>query len=154
MLNHMPKFRMGWNIKSKVIAVSVRVTAALNKNKKSPQIVGLRPPMCSQIFSRQTVIENPLNILVNLLLWLHNAYQFKVLLHLLPSGRNLKGKFWDPKFCGLEECKRVGIRTNRMPTHDSQYLLMQRFALSAVVWPQFQCQVMNPQFDLPFGDGG
>ena len=32
------------------------------------------------------------------------AYQFKLLLLLLPFGRNLKGEFYDPKFRGLGEC--------------------------------------------------
>ena len=46
--------------------------------KKSPQIVGLGPPMCSQIFWPVNVNANQLNILVHLQqLWFHNAYQFK-----------------------------------------------------------------------------
>ena len=52
--------------------------------------------MCSQIFQPEKFDANPLNILVHLQqlgLLLHNAYQFTVLLHLLPFGRNLKGQF-------------------------------------------------------------
>ena len=67
-------------------------------NKKSPQIVGLRSPVCWQFFYWANFNANPLNILVQLqLLWFHNTYQFKVLLHLRPFGRNLKGKLWDPQ---------------------------------------------------------
>ena len=47
---------------------------------------------------------NPLNILVHLqLLSLHSAYQFKVLFHLLPFGRNLNAEFGDPNFGGYGE---------------------------------------------------
>ena len=50
-----------------------------------------------QIFYLENLNANPMNILVHLqLLWLHNDPQFKVLLHLLPFGRNLKGECWDP----------------------------------------------------------
>ena len=43
------------------------------ENKKSPQIVGLRPPMCSQIFQQANFNVYPLNILAHLqLLRLHN----------------------------------------------------------------------------------
>ena len=35
-------------------------------NKESPQIVGLRPPMCSQIFLPANVNANQFNILVHL----------------------------------------------------------------------------------------
>ena len=63
------------------------------RNKKSPQIVGLGPPMCSQIVGRSTL----LNILVHLpLLWLNSTYQFKVALRLLPFGRNSNVKCWNP----------------------------------------------------------
>ena len=66
---------------------------------------------------------NPLNILAHLQqLWLHNAYQFKVLVHLSPFARNLEGQFWDSQFWGLGECKRVGICTNWKPT--SQYKVL------------------------------
>ena len=58
--------------------------------------------MTSSIFSLTVITRksrhftaNPLNIFVHLqLLWPHNAYQFKDLLHLLPFGSNLKGEFW------------------------------------------------------------
>ena len=67
--------------------------------KKSPQIAGLRPLMCSQIFQPPNFNANQLNILVHLqLLWLLNAYHFKVLLHLLPFGRNLRGSLEIPNF--------------------------------------------------------
>ena len=47
--------------------------------------------MCSQTFKPENFNANQLNILVQLqLLGLHNAYQFKVLFHLLPFGHNLK----------------------------------------------------------------
>ena len=49
--------------------------------------------------------------------WLHNAYQFNVLLQLLPFDRYLKGQFWDPN-CVWGQCYRVGIRTNRKPNND------------------------------------
>ena len=35
----------------------------------------------------------------------------------------------------------------------SQRLSIQSVALSAAVFPQFQCQVLGPQFDLPLGRG-
>ena len=71
-------------------------------NKKVPQIVGLRPPMCRAIFAGKH-IANPPNILEHfqpLGLWLHNAHKFKLLPYLLPFRRNLKGEFWDPQFGG------------------------------------------------------
>ena len=49
--------------------------------------------MCSQSFQQANFNANPLNILVHLLLRLHNVYQSKVLLHMLPFGHNLKGSF-------------------------------------------------------------
>ena len=44
-----------------------RIRVSLNK-QKSPRIVGLRPPMCSQIFWPVNFDANQLNILVYLLL--------------------------------------------------------------------------------------
>ena len=88
--------------------------------KKNPQIVRLRSPICSQnvLACKANFNANPLNILVHLqLLWLHNAYQFKVLLHLLPFGHNLKGEFWDPKFWGLEEWVLAGWASHQSKAH-------------------------------------
>ena len=50
-----------------------------------------------------------------------NAYQFKVLLHLQPFDRNLKGSFKMPILSGYGSWRSlgVGICTNRKPT--SQY---------------------------------
>ena len=61
--------------------------------------MGLRQPMWKTNLLADKLNANPLNILVHLqLLWLHNAYQFQVL---LPFGRNLKRQFWDTPFWGL-----------------------------------------------------
>ena len=55
------------------------------EDKKSPQIVGLGPPMWSPIFYEGNFNVNPLEILVHLqLLGLHDAYQSKVVPYLLP----------------------------------------------------------------------
>ena len=72
------------------------------ENKNRQQIVGLRPPMCSQIFSRQTLTR------INWIFWcICNYYGFKtpiiVLVHLPPFGRNSYVKFdplpqFDPLF--------------------------------------------------------
>ena len=73
---------------------------------------------------------------------LHNAYQFKVLLHLLPFGCNLK-EFWDPLFWGLEDSVRaLGlVLIESLPT-TSQYHSIQSFALSVAIWPEFsECQI-------------
>ena len=73
-------------------------------NKKSPQILGLGPMLCWQILWPANFNVNPLNILVHLqLLWLRNAYQFKVLFHLQQFGRNLRRVLGTPIY-GLWEC--------------------------------------------------
>ena len=59
--------------------------------KKSPQIVGLRPPMCSlaNLFA-VNFKANQLNIFCCIFCnRLHDAYQINVLLHQLPFGCNL-----------------------------------------------------------------
>ena len=72
-------------------------------NRKMQQIVGPRQPMCWTIFGPANFNANPLNILVHLqLIWFHNASQLKVLLHLLPFGRKVKGSFEFHNFGGKE----------------------------------------------------
>ena len=69
-------------------------TAFAKVHKKNPQIVGLRLQMCWINFlagKRNANLQ---------LLCLHSAYQFKVLLHLLPFGRYVRREFWDPHFGG------------------------------------------------------
>ena len=115
-----------------------------SQNNKSPEIVGLRPPMC-WTFLTGNFYAYPLNILVHFqLLWLHNAYQLKVLLHLLPSfGCHLKEGAEIPNFgvMGVFVCWDF-------------YLSIQRFALSAAVWPEFQCQIVPPLSTPVWGGGG
>ena len=65
------------------------------------------------------------------LIWLHSAYQFKVLLHLLLFG-------------GLGSFSGIGFAPIESPPMTSQYLSIQSFALSAAVWSQFPCPVMAP----------
>ena len=86
------------------------------------------------------------------LLWLHNAYHFNVLLHQLPFGRNLKTDFLRSTILGaIVVLAGWNFSPIESPPMTSQYISIQRFALSAAVWPQFQCQVMNSQFDPHLG---
>ena len=68
---------------------------------------------CANILVGELYIyANSLTILVHLqLLLLCNAYQFKVLLNLLPFGRYLQG-VKIPNFRGFERCEGVMICTN------------------------------------------
>ena len=79
-----------------------------------------RPPMC-----RATFFATPRNILVHLQqLYDHSAYQFKLLLHLLPFGRNLKEEFSHPQFWGLWEWSSgLGFAPIESPPATSQYYL-------------------------------
>ena len=63
------------------------------------------------------------------LLRLHNAYQFKVLLHLQPFEHNFKVEFWDPQFWGLWSVRGSGFEPIESQPTTSQYISIQRFAL-------------------------
>ena len=139
-------------IQSKVVTLSHRISAITRKAHKLWE----QGRWCAgQIFSPANVNANPPNIFVHLQqLWLHNAHQFKVFLHLLPPfGRNLKGEFWDPQFWGLGECKGVGICTNRKPTHDFPITSNMKFCSICHVSPEFQCQTMPPHLTPVWGLG-
>ena len=106
--------------------------------QEKPQIVGLRPPMCWTHFFTVKQIAYPLNSCVHLqLVWLHSAYQFKVLLHLLLFGRNLKENGDIPMFA-------VGEVPIESPPATSKYLSIQSFARFAAVCPEFKCQIILP----------
>ena len=64
--------------------------AGRQKVQEKPTNCGTKAADVLDEFLAGKHIVNPLNILKDLQLrWLHNAYQFTVLLHLLPFGRNL-----------------------------------------------------------------
>ena len=84
------------------------------------------------------------------LLWFQNACHFQVLLHLLPFGSNLKGEFYDHQFFWVRRML-AGRDLHKSKAHPR---LPNSFALFAAFWPQFQCQVLTPQFDLPPKLGG
>ena len=53
----------------------------------------------------------------------HNAYQyFKLLLHLLPFGHNLMGKFWDPQLRWVKWRRWSGFAPIESPPTTSKYL--------------------------------
>ena len=72
------------------------------------------------------------------------------------AGCKLKGdlRFPDPQFLGLGQCQLVGVCTNWKPAHDFPIPSNTKFCSIFTVWPQFQCQVMTPQFDPRSGFGG
>ena len=74
------------------------------------------------------------------LIELHNAYQFKMLLHLLPFGCNLKGEFWDLQIWGLGECWDL----HQSKAHPRLHSTNTNFCSYATVCQQYQCQVMTP----------
>ena len=118
-------------------------------NKKSPQIVEFRPPMCSQIFFLAGKLNaNQLNILVHLqLLWLNSAYQFKVLLHLPPFGRNCNVKLWfDPQFWGLGWSWR-GSKIVQIEISSPHFYLtsIHTKGLSCTIWPQYTTRQTDRQ---------
>ena len=106
-----------------------------------PTNVGLKPPMCWANFYPANFNANPLNSLVHLqLLLLHYACQFKVLLHLLPSGCNLKRGFWDPQFWWLGRWDLYQSKTHPRLPNTFQYkvlLDLPRFGRNSIVrlWP-------------------
>ena len=67
-----------------------------------------------------------------------------------------KGGVLRSQILGVRRCVSAsGLRfapIKSLPT-TSQYLLIQSFALSAAVWPEFQCQVMPPEFSHHLGLG-
>ena len=64
------------------------------KKQEKPTNCGTKAGDVLATFLPKNFNANLLNILVHMqLLRLHNAYNFKVLLNLLPFGRNLKGGF-------------------------------------------------------------
>ena len=99
------------------------------------------PTICVANFLPIFFNANPPNILVNLqLLWLHNAHQFKVLLHLLPFGWNLKWECWDPQFWGLwESVRALGFIPVERPPTTSQHQSIQPFQFgrnsNVKLWP-------------------
>ena len=72
------------------------------RTRKAHNFVGLKGRRCAGKFlAGKHFNVNPPNTLVHLQLqWLHSAYQFKALLHLLPFGRSLKECFEIPIFGG------------------------------------------------------
>ena len=48
----------------------------------------------------------------------HNAYQFKVWLHLLPYGHNLKGEFWEFPNLGGWGVRGPGVAPTESPSHN------------------------------------
>ena len=75
---------------------------------------------------------------------LHNAHQYEIMFRLPPSSCNLKN--WE--FCDSKFWQGMGVlgyrKLHQSKTHPglpktSQY---ESFALSAAVWPVFQCQIM------------
>ena len=109
-------------------------------DKKCPQIEGLGPPMCSHIFWPVNFNANQLNILVHLFLppisskWRSVCYRLAVI---------RRGSFEIPNF-GVRKVLAVRFAPIESPPTTSQNLSIQIFALSAAVWPQFQCQVLTP----------
>ena len=88
----------------------------LSWNMKSLHIVGLKLSMCWTHYLVGKHSANPMIILVHLqFLWLHNAYQFNVLLQLLPSDRNLKGVFESPNSGFRGRVKGSGFVPNESP---------------------------------------
>ena len=109
-------------------------------------------------FQSTNFSANPLNILVHVqlgLLCFHNTYQFKVLPHLLPFGRNFKEEFCRiPNLGGFSSQRSVrgsGVVSTESPSMTSQYFSIQSFALSATVFPQFQCQFLPTPIRPPLG---
>ena len=94
-----------------------------------------------------------MNILVHLqLLRLHNAYQFKVLLHLLPFGSNLKGGVL--RFPILVAMLAVGICTNRKTTHDFPMPLNIKFCSIRRRLAEIPMSNYAPHFDPRLGGQG
>ena len=82
-----------WNL------TTFTVYALWYKQEKPTNCAGRR--CAGQYFSRPTLMRIHWIFLVHLqLLWLHKAYQFKVLLRLLSFGCKLKGEFAIPNFAG------------------------------------------------------
>ena len=97
---------------------------------------------------------NKVNILVHLQqLWLHSAYHFKVLLHLLPFGRNLKGEFEDtPNLGGLGSYGRVRgswIAPIESPPTISHYPPKTKFCSICCHLAGIPMSSIGPQFDSP-----
>ena len=99
----------------------------LMPNKKSPQIVELRPPMCWTHFSRQTLTR-----IHWIFWWICNYYDFTTpinskccstcyLLAVICMGSFCGSQFW--RFGELGESWRVVNCANRKPTHDFLILL-------------------------------
>ena len=78
---------------------------------------------------------------------LHNVYQSKVLLRLLPFGHNLKGEFWGSIFGVVEAGGELwGQELRQSKAHPrlpniSQYKVMLDLLH---FWPEFQCQIIFP----------
>ena len=120
------------------------------KTRKAHKLWDLRPTMCWTIILPANFNTNPLNIQI---LRLHKGYHFEMLLHLIPFGHYLKGKFWDPKFWVV---RRVSgswdlyqSKARRRLPNTYQY----SFARSATIWPKFQCQIMVPNSTPVWGIG-
>ena len=62
-----------------------------------------------------------------------------------------RGSFEIPNFTGQKSVSGLRFAPIISPPTPSQYLGIQSFALSAVIWPQFQCKGLNPKFNPPFG---
>ena len=53
--------------------------------------------------------------------WLHNAYQFKVLLHLPPFGRNINAKWCPSHYALLQFDPSLGVRVDHRPSGSKWY---------------------------------
>ena len=94
----MPSFRWytcWWNQNSDTVAKQEKL---MNCGTKAADV--LDKPLSLETLMR---IQWIFWCIWNCNLWLHNAYQFRAFLHLLPFGRNLK--FVDPQFWGFEELR-------------------------------------------------
>ena len=68
---------------------------------------------------------------------------------------SLRGSFEIPNFVGYRRSVRgLGFVPIESPPTTSQYLSIQSFTLSATVCPEFQCQIIVPQFEPPIQGGG
>ena len=117
--------------------------ALFRSNKKSPQIVGLRPPMCWTNFVACKHNANPRNILLHLHLCAMTSRRISI--------QSVAASHQGWIHWGLG----VGVCANRKPTHDfpKPRNTMFSYILYAAVWPEFHCPIMAPNSTPIWGLG-